>query len=1014
MLSRRVIPLIATVLFSCLFGFSSSQAADKNLEKGTKITLGDSIALTSKHFNVKALVKDCETNEPIWGAKVVLDFYREALKSPRVGSWECSGKTEGVTDKQGRVKLKLTVTSCPPRIIMNKNDKKEERLDILFSADGYEPRGMEVTTRNINTCLQKPGFTEWSPPLWIEYPKSDIDYDRFIRIFGEISEINKRKIGEKIGKHSYVAKKYSFLDSKGFVEFIKEIESFSGIHYVPFLKSVIENKYPLPYKRIRYRNEESWKAEDYVYLFGRRAVAKAMINIADDRVDDLLPECTDIPESYLDVLSQAGVEVSMDDYWDYLSERYVSRAHNRLIGDPPRPDPLTFVLAKMKAALSPTPYANFVFRLYEIATINNANEKSKKTYNWQIDKDRLANELFELDFPLFTYEVMKQLLDMQPNSMTRKYLLYLYKKGQYDFLVRTLRENKNLMKAFLAEDVKNSSSWNTETNEQKDLGTEECLIRRMPKVTSQIGESIELYMKEVSINYPFYRWRIRNLSFVNREAAESLAKEIYLKASVEPYKDTFKYEKQYALRGAAEGKLTSLCEDVFDDLRTKEKLRRDYFSVGQARIQYLSSSCPREFEKIVSGFDVNALKQKMKSRSFESSYASDLKNYRDSIWEGVEKYFPKDDAMRILSDYSCGNEELIQGVYMGWNVFPGRYPIRCLCERFERDLPSLNKATVSGLTGYLDKCYPAEKESHERIKMDDWTREIADRTYQGMTFIVKGRRGFASPTPVYDERFRAFFLGSASASNRFKGREDWSRGISSDKAFPLLDRATTSQEDSMRQAGLFAYSFYPAEHTSDIVERLKAHAASKKFPEYLYAVYSLATSNPRERLLQDACTASANFHLKTIEERSLARYESEFAFNLLTTLDLCGKIGDKQNYRRILSVIMKPGAVGRYELFKNDLERIIVANSNMDLGNIILGLFNSNLACEIVLGIRLAELNNFYVLNPSRLKTLLNHDNSYVRLAAAKYIKGKKERFEDLFEGMKSNTNRKVRSLASD
>lgn len=48
-----------------------------------------------------------------------------------------------------------------------------------------------------------------------------------------------------------------------------------------------------------------------------------------------------------------------------------------------------------------------------------------------------------------------------------------------------------------------------------------------------------------------------------------------------------------------------------------------------------------------------------------------------------------------------------------------------------------------------------------------------------------------------------------------------------------------------------------------------------------------------------------------------------------------------------------------------------------------------------------------------RLKTLLNHDNSYVRLAVAKYIEDRKEQYCDLIEYMERNSNRRMRSMPS-
>jgi hypothetical protein len=112
-----------------------------------------------------------------------------------------------------------------------------------------------------------------------------------------------------------------------------------------------------------------------------------------------------------------------------------------------------------------------------------------KSFFWGNDRDRLTEELFNLESSEFVKEVKKLLPDMEPNNMTRKYLLYLYKKGENVFLVEKLREKKNLMKAFLAEDVMGVHSGSDP--EQKTYDIEECLITKMSIITERIKNEIE-------------------------------------------------------------------------------------------------------------------------------------------------------------------------------------------------------------------------------------------------------------------------------------------------------------------------------------------------------------------------------------------------------------------------------------------------------------------------------------------------------------------------------------------
>ena len=539
----------------------------------------------------------------------------------------------------------------------------------------------------------------------------------------------------------------------------------------------------------------------------------------------------------------------------------------------------------------------------------------------------------------------------------------------------------------------------------------------MPEVTEKVKKEIEAYLKDASVNYTFYRWWIRNLAYVNRDAADTAAKNIYSKSQVEPYQSGYMNAKRYALRGAAEGKLSGLCQDVYADLQVKDKLKNDYFSVAQARIYYLSAACPAEFNRILSDFNVASVNELAKENTFEPSYAYDYeqKEYRGSIWQGVEKYFPEEKAVEILGRYICGNDEVIHGSYFGSNTFPEKYPIKCLCERFEKDLPTLDKAAASGFVthvNYLDKCYPEQKQKHWRMRMTDWDQKITDRTYRGFMNIVKGQERIDSPTPIFDEKFKAFFTGTASTAEKLKDTMiDWSSGIESGKAFPLLQQALDSQDGALVQAALYAYSFYPSQYTPDIIRKLNYYESQRIYPDYLYAAYSLAKHDPAGEGSRSACVRSSAYHIDIIENRASSRYDQSFAFNALVTLDLCARVKDEGQYRKILNAIFERDSMGRYESFQKDLEEIILSNS-IKVDKLLEKLFNSTDAIDSILGIRVAELIK-YKLDSVQLEKMLNKDDAYVRLAAANYIKANKEHYQVLYTNMKKNTNKKVRSLVA-
>jgi hypothetical protein len=926
---------------------------------------------------------------------------------------ECEGQIEGATDKEGKIHLVLKVEHCPTRSI------ESEELYVTVTERNYVTYQESVTTEQIDIALERYGYYENYPPLKIEYLKYAVDVAKYKKNFDLLNEMNKINIDDKLPSNSYFALEYSHQESsgqEGFNDFLEKIEFISNIKGLSLLKEVLDNNYPLPYKRTKFKEEESWRSSDLVYAVGRQAARKAIWNISDDRADSLMPLAINIPEEYLQLLKEYGIKISPMKYSAFFLERNISKPQK----SPSRHNPSTAQLSLLRSTLkentTPQQYPDSLAKAYQIAVTNSAKVHSHAGYTmWQIDKDSLANELFELNSRMFTDDVKRLLPAMEANSTTRRYLLYLYKQGEYEYLAHALKTSKTLMGAFLAEDVIETSGLSPSTNETRDLGVEECLITRMPEVTNKIKNAIAAYLKDESVNYSFYRWWIRNLAYIDLNAANVTAIDIYSRSQIDPYKLDYRsdqdksiYAKRYVLRGAAEAKLIGLCEEVYTDLQPKDKIKRDFFSLAEERIHYLSAACPSEF-------NVTFVKDRAKSGQYEPSYGSDYgqNDFRDSIWRGVEAYFPKEPAVRILGQYICNNNEVILGAYGGGNVLPRKYLIPCLCERLEKDLLTVDKAAASRLTDYLDRCYPERKQAHWRERMLDQDKQITDRTYTGLLSLVKGTKGYATPHTFHDGRFKAFFTGTTSTAESFKGTMiDWASGISADKAFPLLQQALNSRDQTMLRSALYAYSFYPSQYTSAIVVNLKGYSSQSVYPDYLYAAYSLAMSKPAESEGAAACKRAAAHHLNIIEGRALGRYEPGLAFNVLLNLDLCSRTGQDEEYLRLLNAIFTQNSMGRYESFQDDLEGIVL-RSGVKLDRLIGTLTNADDGIDNIVGLRLAQIK-MYQLDSELLRKLLINDDSYVRLAAANYIKANNNQYRALYISLKDNTNKKVRKLYSE
>jgi hypothetical protein len=219
-------------------------------------------------------------------------------------------------------------------------------------------------------------------------------------------------------------------------------------------------------------------------------------------------------------------------------------------------------------------------------------------------------------------------------------------------------------------------------------------------------------------------------------------------------------------------------------------------------------------------------------------------NYSNLFWIGITKYFPKDKVEKIV----CKDDNKIIIENASLSNIP---PIKCVCEVAEKRLSSRSLSSAWNITyvdqghlEYLNTCYPSKKEQNRKFFVTIPEREISSRSYLGFEIISKGDLAIS----LWDERFRAFFLGSSRISEKLKGMVDWSNGIRTDKAFPLLEQALDSRDEKMQQVALYAYSFYPDELTKELKEKLRLFASQEKFPDYLYAAYSLAASHWRGML----------------------------------------------------------------------------------------------------------------------------------------------------------------------
>lgn len=1020
------------LIFPLLAILAASSAQAEMDEKVLNEALEYIVQGDTETAKVGVSVKDCETDKPVFGAQVTLRYQKKVSGSQGsifedLGS--CRGEASGTTDEKGRVKLDLTVTKCPHAFI----GAKEEERGVSVSAWGYEMTGKNIKNSQVNICLEKAAWEFVSPPIAILYSKYLVDLERYGNVFHSIQEINKRNLGEKLPKHSYVAWRYASargLGDEGFSGFLEKIGDSADIGSMPLLKEILVKEYPLPYKSFKTSDEESWRAGDYVYGLGQKAAARAIVNIADDRLSDLLPLAVDVPEPYLVFLRNAGVALNSEIYWEYLTGKYASRQGLFAGEGNMRPDPLVFTLTLLKEQVPKPEYERTLVSFYLLLNrlrqaTPEASKQGESMRNYDVQRylaarEKVAKELIKMKSSLFAIEVIKVLADMDVNDMTRSYLQYLYDAGEHKAIAEALKDNKNLMRAFLGLDIidqrDNPPRYYYREDEKKSH------LAKMPKVARAISGEIEHFIgKEMKRSVGLASWSIQNIAEISRTRADALARDLYhdpqssVEAGSTPSEGVDKkkikkhtgsqarYARQSALVGAAEARLPGLCTDIYDELDISRDLSNDYFSLGYYRVRYLKNACSVQMGRLVKDFDYRSLIEKSKNKHFEESYEHHLP-------EAIRDYFPKDRADKLLNDYYSGTEEDIQRIYSG-SKYPPRYQVPYLCQRFEKDLSSMASYRASTIIDYLDACYPEKKKEHERYRRSDSGSESGARTYEAFREMTREKRGteYHFPVPVYEKRFRSLFVMQPAGQKREKEAGQQERYIDQGTAFSIVKQGIGAEDKQVQQAALYALAWFPAGRPVDLVNAVRSHARGDLYPHYLYAAYSLALVEPGSEVVRSACGRAAAHHISLIEKRTYAPDPPLFAFNSLKVLDLCRMTGHAQQYERLLDLLLQPGTVGRYEGYDADLERIIVTSSvsNSTMNRLL----DSNRPPDIVLAIRLAEIKNA-ALPGDRLLSYLNHSDSYVRRAAASYIIANKLKYPELLGALKNNSNRIVREMS--
>ncbi len=666
-------------------------------------------------------------------------------------------------------------------------------------------------------------------------------------------------------------------------------------------------------------------------------------------------------------------------------------------------------MTKLKHDLSPGEYVKRLLQLYSLQLEIELQKGILSNSSEYTDSQRIRDEFLMIESPLVAKQIISELpvIKPGPRPVARKYMEYLYRHGFRSELVRLLQKNEALISAYLVEDQMNSHTCD-DRGKCYEYSIEDCLIPKMPEVTAKIKIELEKRLKQTVKNASTNRWIIRNLALINPNEAETLAFRMYGDKSLDLQ------AKQQLLEGAGEGKVTALCKPVADEMKISNQMKRDFFTLGYYKIKYLKDSCPGEFLNQVNSFDAKLLRESMNDGSkFDLMYGYSNNSYNFSVWSAITKFFPEDRANDILNDYYRNNEEVIKTIY-GYNGFGY---CSYLCERFQKDLPTMNKSYVHKVNDFLKKCAPEKAAEHARMKMDDEELALNDRTYRGFE-IVTQNAGRDNLTNIFmpSTKFVAFFKGSQ-PDKSLAGNIDWSHGINAESALPHIKKGIYSENTFVRQAAFYAASYYAKEMDEELLRTLRSTAAGNKYPENLFAAYALSLRSC-EPVTTEAAARIGNDLLTRLQERRYSR-TPQFAFASMLTLELASVAGNEQIYRNLLDFMLQPEAMGRYDNFRNDYANYetfrqdlarIIEQTPFSVDNLITARIGSNRSLDIVIACKLAGMKSV-IIDKKRLEVLLEHDDSNVRRAAAEYISSRKDIFPEFQRQMQINSNRWVRKL---
>jgi hypothetical protein len=157
---------------------------------------------------------------------------------------------------------------------------------------------------------------------------------------------------------------------------------------------------------------------------------------------------------------------------------------------------------------------------------------------------------------------------------------------------------------------------------------------------------------------------------------------------------------------------------------------------------------------------------------------------------------------------------------------PPQFTIKYLCERFEKDLPTMTPYGASNLVNYLNTCYPELKDSHERYRQTELGQGAGTRTYEAFSNMTREKKGneYHFPVPVSDKRFQAFFHVTENSQQKTQEAEGPMRTIEKETGFSIIRQGLNAPDILVQQAALYAFVWFPNNRPADLTEAVRRYA----------------------------------------------------------------------------------------------------------------------------------------------------------------------------------------------